>query len=200
MMVERGWRRESTDKVTQIFARLQGEKRMIRAIPVWILIISSSWFVPVVAVLATKAGVELLCLQQECARTYEDGAGASGLLKVLVVLPDQRDVVAIPLAKVPDYLKATSGAGLLLHDGKGTTSNGVDYSVKPISSNSQSISLSYVDTASVKFLYRVNGAAVTPVYSKIMSIGYMFVCLPIALVLAFLVRRAGLKKRHQYVS
>ena len=89
---------------------------------------------------------------------------------------------------------------MLLPDSEGATSSGVDYSVKPISSSSQSISLSYVDAASVKFIYRVNGAAVTPVYSKIMSVGYMFVCLPIALAIAFLVRRAGLKKRRQYIS
>lgn len=173
---------------------------MTRSIPVWIFIISSGWFVPVVALLATKLGMELLCLQQGCARAYENGTGASGLLKVLVVPPDQRGVVTVPLAGVSDYLKATSGAGLLLPDSKGTTSSGADYSVKPISPHSQSVSLSYVDAASVKFIYRVNGSTIVPVYSKIMGIGYMFVCLPIALVIAFLVRRAGLKKRRRYIS
>jgi hypothetical protein len=170
---------------------------MKRALMILASLLSSLWFLPVYVISGTKVSMELLCFQQRCARAYEVGENPIEGFKVLVYQPaNGGQVTAVLFDQVHTFLQAHAGSSLLLPSQKGRSNDGAEYTVVSTALNLQHVVLGYMDAARMSFEYNTDGKVVRPIKSKVMSVGYMFLCLPIGILFAWLLRRLSIRWRE----
>ena len=200
-------------------------------------IVSSVWFTPITWVAGAWLGVQGLCLQQQCRRSYAPHEEPVEPFTVLVRMPPAdgkgSKIVGVPLAQmsretatdpaqgdritgapygyligdplmcsmatVPMLTSSTTdteewGASLMLPAASGTAANGWDFSVTPDPAGGQRVALR---SGGMDFEYQTDGLAIRPIRSQIMDATYIYTGVLAGLMVALLIRYAGLAWRRR---
>ena len=163
---------------------------MGRTILVLLVVLGSSWFIPVSCTSGTFVGMRLLAKGTARDMTHGEVPHSSGFY-VITELPDKK-VKPVLLTELDRFKRENAEAKNLLTKDEGTVEEGLEkweYSVKKEGVEKQEITVSYRgDDLSSKSVYSVDKEVISPLYSEIMSIGHMFTAGVFALVLSFGIR------------
>ena len=161
-----------------------------------LMVLASTWSMPITFFAATKAGIEVVCLFDRCNRSMAAGDQPQGMFTVVAASsPDAKELVPVPLTGLPKFLAENPGATLRMPNSKGSTgdessgSGEWTYEVLRQTPDEQVVGAHFFDDLAADETYRVRGNVVTPLTSKMENVGYMFVAIPFALLVAWAVRR-----------
>lgn len=163
-----------------------------------LFVLASHWFAPVIFLLVIQSGMEALCRADGCVRDLSEGEAPDKWFEVMVRLPSGNNkIVSVGFDQWPRFLKTHPGASLLMQEGNGKSADGFwAFRASPVQLGLQSITAKATESNRIELSYLVDGSSVRPLRSKIVYVSYMFWVAPVAIIVAWLVRRWAVLKRR----